>query len=135
MIAAQAALWGKAAAATASDLGKRAGSLAAEGVRRTVVAAKQARTAALDSAGRIALHLGKARKKFSTRARAQTTAFRTAVAEQRHGTWLILFGLLFTLLWLGADWIGIANGLWRGLLIGIATPLIVNALYPLKRRR
>ena len=56
-----------------------------------------------------------------------------ALARHRHGTWLLLFGLLFTLLWLAAGWAGMANGIGRGMLVGIATPFAVSTLFPLRR--
>jgi len=131
MIPARATLWRKAAAATLSDLGKRVRSLAGEAARRIAIGISRARIATGVAADRFKTQLRHLRNNFALRA----AAFRTAVTEQRHGTWLILFGLLFTLLWLGAGWIGMANGLWRALAVGIATPVIVNALFPLKRPR
>ena len=56
-----------------------------------------------------------------------------AFVRHRHGTWLLAFSLLFTLLWLLAGWAGMANGVWRGLLVGIVTPVAVSALFPLQR--
>jgi len=69
----------------------------------------------------------------AARSHAASAQFAAAVALHRHGTWLVLFALLFTGLWLLAGWAGMANGVLRGLLVGIATPLLVNALFPLKR--
>jgi len=69
----------------------------------------------------------------AARSRAATLQFAAALILHRHGTWLVLFGLLFTLLWLLAGWIGMGNGVLRGLLVGSLTPLLVNALFPLKR--
>jgi len=71
--------------------------------------------------------------RYAMEARARWLGLASAISQQRHGTWLILFGLLFTLLWLLAGWIGVANGVWRGILVGIVTPLAVNALFPLRR--
>jgi hypothetical protein len=56
-----------------------------------------------------------------------------ALGRHRHGTWLVLFALLFTGLWLLAGWIGMGNGVLRGLLVGVSTPLLVDRLFPLKR--
>ncbi len=67
------------------------------------------------------------------RSHAAIARFAAAVVEHRHGTWLLLFATLFTALWLLVGWIGMGNGLLRGLLVGILTPLLVNALFPLKR--
>ncbi|HLZ65816.1 MAG TPA: hypothetical protein VKQ29_06265 [Aliidongia sp.] len=58
----------------------------------------------------------------------------TAFARHRHGTWLLLFASLFTLLWLLAGWAGMANGTWRGVLVGAATALAVRLLFPLRPR-
>ncbi len=69
----------------------------------------------------------------ATGIQARVAGLFAAIREQRHGTWLILFGLLFTLLWLLAGWIGMANGVGRGILVGTVTALLVSALFPLRR--
>ena len=72
-------------------------------------------------------------RRFAVRAHARALGLSSALTRQRHGTWLILFGLLFTLLWLLAGWVGMANGIWRGMLVGLVTPLAVGTLFPLQR--
>jgi hypothetical protein len=118
MIPAQAALWRKAAVATAFDLRKRlvAGMLQLR--QAGAVMTRQVRSGFVRAA---------------IAARAGARALSSVLTQQRHGTWLILFGLLFTLLWLLAGWVGMANGLWRSALVGIVTPLAVSTLFPLRR--
>ena len=111
LIPAQAARWRKAAVA--------AGAIATRRVRHRVV--------------RAVIAARRAVRRLAVRAHARALDLSSTLTRQRHGTWLILFGLLFTLLWLLAGWIGMANGIWRGMLVGIATPLAVGTLFPLRR--
>jgi hypothetical protein len=55
-------------------------------------------------------------------------------ARHRHGTWLLLFALVFVLLWLLAGWSGVPNGTGRGVLVGAAAGLACSWLVPLDRR-
>lgn len=129
MIAAQAALWGKAAIATAVDLHKRVRAAFIE-LRRIQIALTAwvpERSIAATIGMRAALGRCVAWIRDAIRRLTET------LTRHRHGTWLLLFGILFTLLWLLAGWAGLANGLWRCLLVGIATPAAVHALFPLRR--
>jgi len=72
-------------------------------------------------------------RRGGTRVQASVAGLCAAIRQPRHGTWLILFALLFTLLWLLAGWIGMANGAWRGILVGTVTALVVSVLFPLRR--
>jgi hypothetical protein len=125
----QATLWRKVAIATAFDLCRRLVAGVADLHRAGAITARRVRERIVSTA--IATRRGFDR--FGTRAQASALELAAAVRQQRHGTWLILFGLLFTLLWLLAGWIGMANGIWRGVLVGIVTPLGVSALFPLRR--
>jgi len=125
----QATLWRKAAIATAFDLRRRLGAGAADLHQAGAVTTRRVRGLIVSTARatRRAMH----RRRIQAQAGAASMA--AALNQQRHGTWLVLFGLLFTLLWLLAGWIGMANGIWRGILVGIVTPLGVSALFPLRR--
>lgn len=110
--------FGRRIQAAALDLG-RAGATQGRYVRRKIFLTAAA--------------IRKVTHRSATDARARVRGLASALDRQRHGTWLILFCLLFTLLWLLAGWIGMANGVWRGVLVGIVTPLGVSALFPLRR--
>lgn len=118
MIPAQATLWSKAAVATASDLRKR-----------VVAGARDLGGAGLAGLRRTRAEIAGA----TSRTRTAALNFAAAVVEHRHGTWLVLFAILFTLLWLLAGWIGMDNGVVRGLLVGTTTPILISRLFPLKR--
>lgn len=129
MIAAQAALWGKAAIATAVDLRKRVRVALVE-LRRIQIALT---TWVLEKSVAAMIGTRATLGRYGARTRDAIRCLTEALNRHRHGTWLLLFGVLFTLLWLLAGWAGLANGLWRCLLVGIATPAAVHALFPLRR--
>jgi hypothetical protein len=118
MIPLRARLWGEAIAATMLAAGRRVGPALCRLRQGAAVLVLSVRGA-----------LGRQRDLWRARQAATLAAF----ARHRHGTWLLAFCLLFTLLWLLAGWAGMANGVWRGLLVGIATPVAVSALFPLQR--
>ncbi len=130
MIPAQATLWGKAAVATAFDLRKRASAGARDLGRASLIGWGRTRAGIARATAATRATLGRA----ASRTHAAALHVTASVVEHRHGTWLVLFAVLFTLLWLLAGWIGMDNGVWRGVLVGTITPLLIGRLFPLKRR-
>jgi len=113
----------------AFDLGPRIGTAARDLAQASRIGTVRARTGLVQAATGTRLAL----RRTAARSHAAAGQFAAAVVLHRHGTWLVLFGILFTGLWLLAGWIGMGNGVLRALLVGVATPLLVNALFPLKR--
>ncbi|MDB5359324.1 MAG: hypothetical protein JWO51_621 [Rhodospirillales bacterium] len=128
MMAAQATLWRRAAVATAVDLRKRivAG---ARDLRRASGAGMQR---IRDWTAQAAVGTRRSLGRYHEQARTGTHRWLSALTRHRHGTWLLLFALLFTLFWLLAGWVGVGNGVWRGLLVGLVTPLALSVLFPLR---
>jgi len=68
------------------------------------------------------------------RAARRRAALAAALVQHRHGTWLLLFALVYSLLWLVAGSAGLSNGVGRALAVGLVTALAVDRLFPLKPR-
>lgn len=125
----QATLWRRAAVATAADLRRRVVAGARDLRRGSGAGMQRVRDWAVQAGIGTRRLLGR----YHERARTGTHRLVAALTRHRHGTWLLLFAALFTLFWLLAGWVGVGNGVWRGLLVGLTTPLALSVLFPLRR--